>query len=179
MTRLTVTGTGLIHHCSQYGVTLIIPEGAVQQPANVWFGACLYGNKLNFGKYVPVTPIVHVHVDTELRKPAELYLPHHVDDTDPVTRSKLTLLIANDDSKSFTPENKKIVAESGLCRISCHHFCSSCVAIDMIEDKNVTKEYIMVRAEKKESNATSVHFCIFPFQTACKKVCPCLIIMLN
>ena len=27
---LTVTTTGLVHHCSQYGVTVIIPEGAIE-----------------------------------------------------------------------------------------------------------------------------------------------------
>ena len=170
----------MTHHCSQYGVTLSIPEGAVEQPANVTFDACLYGVDFNFGEYVPVTPIVRVHVDIELKKPAELYLPHHVDDTDPVTRSKLTFLTADDSSKFFRPDSRKFVTEHGLCRISCQHFCSSCVALNMTEDKNVKKQYTMVRAEKKESHALLVHFCIYPRQPACKKVCSSLlIIMLN
>ena len=177
MTRLTVTSAGLRHHCSQYGATLIIPEGAVQQPANVWFEACLYSDKFNFGDYVPVTPIVRVHVDTELMKSAELYLPHHVDDTDPVTRSKLTLLTADDDPHSelsFTVISKECVmnVQSGLCKIS-GHFCSRCVAVKMT-DQSIKKKYMIAMAEKQENMIFRVEFCIFFSQIACIKVCSCI-----
>ena len=174
-----MTSTGLIHHCSQYGVTLIIPEGAVQQPANVWFGACLYGHKINFGDYVPVTPIVRVHVDTELKKPAELYLPHHVDDTDPVTRSKLTLLTADDDLQSelsFTTNSKEFVMDfqSGLCKISGNHFCSSCIAFEKT-NQSIKRKYMVAMAEKQGVNMTfHVELCVFPSQKGCTEVSSCI-----
>uniref|UniRef100_A0A1X7T094 Uncharacterized protein n=1 Tax=Amphimedon queenslandica TaxID=400682 RepID=A0A1X7T094_AMPQE len=57
LTVLPVDSNGLFYHCDKYGTTLIIPEGAVQESATVWFGACLYGDNFDFDHYVPVTPI--------------------------------------------------------------------------------------------------------------------------
>ena len=82
LTPLTVTTTGLVHHCSQYGVTLIIPEGAIEHTATVWFGVCLFSDKFKFeDDYIPVSPIVWIYINCQLIKPAEIYLPHHINET--------------------------------------------------------------------------------------------------
>ena len=174
--ELTVTSSGMTYHCSQYGVTLIIPEGTIEDSATVWFGASLYSDIFHFGDYVPVTPIVWVYIDQKLMKPAELYLPHHVNDNDSATKSKLTLLTASDESfpkLSFQVAGEDFIMEvqSGLCRIKCYHFCSNCVAINMTEDKMIRKIYMIAMAMKQEDNLLTYQFCIFPSQMACKKVC--------
>ena len=175
---LSVDSSGLIHHCSQYGVTLIISEGAILEPATVWFGASLYSDKFKFGDYVPVTPIVWVYIDQKLMKPAELYLPHHIDVADQITKNKLSLLTANDEeflkkgSLIFAPNNNSVMeVESALCKTYCHHFCSHCAGIEKIAYEDARKQCLLAVAKKQEDSVTLlVHFCIFPFQPACRKV---------
>ena len=100
LTPLTVTTTGLVHHCSQYGVTLIIPEGAIEHTATVWFGVCLFSDKFKFeDDYIPVSPIVWIYINCQLIKPAELYIPHHIDVSNMKDCSnQLYLLTADDES---------------------------------------------------------------------------------
>uniref|UniRef100_A0A1X7TG29 Uncharacterized protein n=1 Tax=Amphimedon queenslandica TaxID=400682 RepID=A0A1X7TG29_AMPQE len=98
--KLLLDRSGLVYHCSQYGVTLIIPEGAVQESATVWFGACLFSDKFKFGDYVPVTPIVWVHIDRKLDKCAELYIPHDVAISSEINLQQFTVLTAHDDDCS-------------------------------------------------------------------------------
>ncbi|XP_019853903.1 PREDICTED: uncharacterized protein LOC109583135 [Amphimedon queenslandica] len=178
MTDLIVDSSGLIHHCSQYGVTLIIPEGAVQEEetVTVHFGTCLYSSKFKFGNYIPVTPIVWVHMSQELMKLAELYLPHHVDATNPLTRSKLTLLTAkdeffNENELHFTKNDDSVLeVDFALCKTSRNHFCSTCAGIEKSSFENIQKRCWLAVAEKQESDVTFLFHCIiFPSQLACKK----------
>ena len=176
VTVLSVNNSGLIYHCNQYGVTLIIPEGAVQQSGTVWFKACLFSDKFKFGDYIPVTPIVWVYTDMKLIKPAELYLPHHIYIEQPETKSELVLLTADDkfdgDKLLFFVNNKhKMEVESTLCKTYCHHFCSSCVAVDEALYNGFQKHYMLAVAKKQKNDTTLLmHFCIFPLQLKCKKV---------
>uniref|UniRef100_A0A1X7UV74 Death domain-containing protein n=1 Tax=Amphimedon queenslandica TaxID=400682 RepID=A0A1X7UV74_AMPQE len=94
---LSLDSSGLVYHCNQYGVTLIIPEGAVKESTTVWFGACLLSDKFKFGDYVPVTPIVWVHIDRKLDKSAELYIPHDVIISSESNLQQFAILTAHDD----------------------------------------------------------------------------------
>ena len=179
MTDLIVDINGLIHHCSQYGVTLIIPEGAVQkeQMVTVHFGTCLYSSKIKFGNYIPVTPIVWVYINQELMKPAELHLPHHVNAADSLTKSKLTLLTArdeffNENELCFTVDNDSVLeVDFALCKTFLDHFCSTCAGIEKSSFKDIQKRCGLAVAEKQESDATLLfHYIIFPSQLACRKV---------
>lgn len=173
---LSVDSSGLIYHCSQYGVTLIIPEGAVQQSGTVWFKACLFSDKFKFGDYIPVTPIVWVYTDMKLIKPAELYLPHHIYIEQPETKSELVLLTADDkfdgDKLLFSVNNNLIMeVESTLCKMYCCHFCSSCAAVKKTSYNGFRKRYMLAVAKKQEDDKTLlVHFCIFPSQPKCAEV---------
>lgn len=173
--KLSVDSSGLTYHCSQYDVTLIISEGAVLEPATLWFGASLYSDKFHFGDFVPVTSIVWMYIDQKLMKPAELYLPHHIDVADQITKNKLSLLTANDEeflkkgSLIFTSNNFVMEVESALCKTYCHHFC--CAGIKKDAYKDARKQYILAVAKKRKDDVILlVHFCIFPLQPAFKEV---------
>uniref|UniRef100_A0A1X7USI1 Death domain-containing protein n=1 Tax=Amphimedon queenslandica TaxID=400682 RepID=A0A1X7USI1_AMPQE len=177
LTVLPVDSDGLLYHYDKYGITLIIPEGAVQESANVWFGACLYGHKFDFGDYVPITPIVWVYINQELMKPAELYLPHHVDVTTQSSKSKLALLTADDETFyrkgvfMFTSnDDSEIKVEAALCKIYCNHFCSHCFGVNKIAYEDTDKKCQLAVAKKPNDATLLVHVCICPFQPACKKV---------
>ena len=133
--QISVDSSGLVYHCSQYGVTLIIPEGAVQESAIVWFGACLFSDKFKFGDYVPVTPIVWVHIDEKLLKPAELYFPHDIVISSETDLNKFSVLTAEDKGHSsilkfYQKCHSPVEAYLKFLpvfKIECQHFCSNCV----------------------------------------------------
>ena len=172
----SVDTTGLIHHCSQSGVTLIIPEGAVQESATVWFGACLFSDKFKFGDYVPVTPVVWVHTEEELIKPAELYLPHHID-INAMEKSWLTHLVASDITFmknhyfQFILSKDDFEIKTHLFKTTCHHFCSHCIGVDKNAYLKIKKRYFIAIAQKEENTKLHFDFCLYPAQAPCREVC--------
>ena len=179
LTQLNVNNSGKIYHCSQYGVTLIIPEGAVQQPTTVWYGACLLSDKFKFeGDYIPVSPIVWIYIDSQLMKPAELYIPHHIDTTNMSERDindDIFLLAAEDlhqECLNFT-QNSTIDVEvnSLFAKIATTHFCSNCIATYGKKYKELPKRYSIARAHKVEEDGTLIVEFIFIYQeNGCKMV---------
>ena len=179
VTQLTVDSSGLVYHCSQYGVTLIIPEGAVQQPTTVLYGACLLSDRLKFeGDYIPVSPIVWIYIDSQLMKPAELYIPHHIDTTKMPERDindNIFLLTAEDvhwNGLNFT-QNSKIDVEinSLFAKIAATHFCSNCIATYGEKYREIPKRYSIARADKVDEEGTLIVEFIFIYQeNGCKTV---------
>ena len=177
---LPVDATGLIHHCSRFGVTLIIPEGAIEQTATVRFGVCLLSDKFKFeGDFIPVSPIVWVYIDCQLIKPAELYIPHHIDVSnvkDP--NSQLVLLTA--DEKSFIRDNvftfkqcheHEVTIESTSVKIHGSHFCTNCIAVTKNKYKKIPKRYLIIQADKiLDDGSLFVDFCLLYQQEKCKEV---------
>lgn len=176
--KLSVDSSGLMYHCDEYGVTLIIPEGAIRQPATVWFGACLYNAKFKFGDYVPVTPIVWIYIDQKLHKLAELYFPHDIIISSEADSHQLTVLKANDNECSSTiifqqNNNTKVMVEpdSQIFKIDCLHFCSNCVAIHKKKYKSIARQYLLARAEKRMgTKELLIEFIFLCQQKGCKKV---------
>ena len=178
---LEVTTSGLVHHCSQYGVTLIISEGAIEHTAIVWFGVCLFSDKFKFeDDYIPVSPIVWIYINCQLIKPAELYIPHHIDVSNMKdTNNQLYLLTADDESfrrdSLFTcKQNQKyqVTIESTLVKILAHHFCSNCIGVKRTEYSIIPKQYLIIRADKLLDNGHTllVDYCLLYLQDKCIEV---------
>ncbi|XP_019854570.1 PREDICTED: uncharacterized protein LOC109583595 isoform X2 [Amphimedon queenslandica] len=177
--QLSVDSKGLVYHCDQYGSTLVIPEGAVQQTATVWFGSCFFSDKFKFGNYVPVTPIVWVYINQKLHKCAELYVTHDTDISSEADLCQFTILTADDNSHSGTFEfyqkqNSILQAHSGfeqVFKIQCSHFCSNCVAVHKRQYKAISKRYLIARAEKREKNSNYIiEFIFICQQQGCRKM---------
>ncbi|XP_019854350.1 PREDICTED: uncharacterized protein LOC109583440 isoform X2 [Amphimedon queenslandica] len=170
---------GLMHHCDQSGITLVIPEGAVQESTTVWFGACLLSDKFKFGDYVPVTPIVWVHIDRKLDKCAELYIPHDVVISSEDNLQQFTILTAHDDECSDVisfRENDasklELASGSQIFKISSPHFCSNCVAVQKRAYKAIPRRYLIAQADKKIGSREEllVQFIFLCQLQGCKKV---------
>ena len=166
----------MTHYCSQSGVTLIIPEGAVQQLTNVWFGVCQLSDRFEFGNYVPVTPIVWLYTDKELIKPAKLSQPHNID-INTIEEGQLIHLVASDKTFmedhyfQFIPSNDEFKVKEKIFETSCHHFCSNCIAANKDNYRKIMKWYTIAMAQKEENDTTvKFHFCIFPAQVHCLEV---------
>ena len=151
LTQLSIDSRGLIYHSSQYGVTLIIPEGAVQGSATVWFGARLFSDKFKFGDYVPVTPIVWVYIDRKLEKQAKLYIPHGMCISNKADQDKFTLLTADNGDYTFHQQtDPKLKMDRGfkLFKIKSFNFCATCAAIHKNNYKSFAKQYLIAITQK-------------------------------
>ena len=179
--KLEFDSNGLVHYSPQYGVTLIIPKGAVQKSSTVWFAVCLYSDKFQCYDYIPVTPIVWVYIDEELRKPAELYLPHHIDAKSlNCTTDTFAILKADDQDLLKTgpatlrtaqfPECKlhNIWRSSSIFKVSAKHFCSTCVA----KKKSPVPQnrFVTISAIKREGDRVFIDICFLFRQEYCRQV---------
>lgn len=174
--KVPVHSNGLVHYRYQYGVTLIIPEGAVKQSATVWIGACLYSDKFEFeDDYVPVTPIVWVYIDCELYLPVELHFPHYID-VEKMSNSDGFFLLKADDNNSFKFSIYRpadITVESKFFKATIPSFCSECIAIKKMNYQSIPKRYQIARVDKEIDDQTlEVDFCFLFERLDCRKVGP-------
>uniref|UniRef100_A0A1X7TPN4 Uncharacterized protein n=1 Tax=Amphimedon queenslandica TaxID=400682 RepID=A0A1X7TPN4_AMPQE len=158
LTQISVDNRGLMYHSSQYGVILIIPKGAVQESATVWFGACLFSDKFEFGDYVPVTPIVWVYID---RNKAD--------------QNKFALLKADNGDYTFhqqTETDSELKMDRGfkLIKINSLSFCTTCAAIHKNYYESFAKQYLIAITEKYEAKEVTIDFIFLSRQQGWKKI---------
>ena len=180
LTEISVDATGLTYHSSQFGVTMIVPEGAVETKAAIWIGISLVSNKFKFEDgFVPVSPVVWAYTNCQLTKPAELYIPHHIDVSNMKdVNNQLYLLTADDElflrDQVFTFKSNqeiKINIESMLAKFCPPHFCSNCIAITRQVYSETPKRYLIAKAEQRLPDySLLVHLCFMFEQQKCKEV---------
>ena len=186
LTEVPVDATGLIYHSSQYGVAMIIPEGAVKTKAILSIGVCFVSEKFKFeDDFVPVSPVVWAYINCQLTKPAELYIPHHIDVSNMERpNSQLYLLTADDESflkdKLFTFNHNqeiKMTIESMLVKFRPPHFCSNCIAIKGQAYTKIPKRYLIAKMEQRLlDHSLLIDLCFLFEQKICKEVCDNLIV---
>ena len=159
MLEMSFDENGLFYHSYKYGITIIIPPGAVLQCCTLQFGACLLlPHFRSSDSFIPVSPFVWIHIDNQLAKPAELYIPHYVDVSSDEDKKKLCLITTKENFEVFTADKLAQVSFSpSLARILTSHFCSLCAAA-----KNTPrKRYYLLYAEKEiEDGSLYVDICI-------------------
>ena len=168
MLEMSFDESGLFYHSYKYGVTIIIPPGAVQQPCTLQFGACLLLPYFRSTEcFIPVSPFVWIHIDSLLAKPAELYIPLYVNVNSDEEEMKLCLISTKENTKVFTTDKLARVSFSPmLAKILNYHFCSLCVAV-----KNPPRKMYYLLYAKKEIDDGSLHvdICIL-YSINCLKV---------
>ena len=165
---------GLLYHSYKYGVTIIIPPGAVQQPCTLQFGACLLLPHFRSNdSFIPVSPFVWIHIDSLLAKPAELYIPHYVDVSSDEDKMKLCLLTTKENFEVFTADKVAEVSFSQtLARILTTNFCSLCVA----SKHPPRKMYCLLYSEKEiDDGSLHVDICIM-YSIKCLQVIMTIIV---
>ena len=180
LTELSVDATGLTYHSSQYGITMIVPEGAVETKATIWIGISFVSDKFKFeDDFVPLSPVVCVYINSQLTKPAELYIPHHIDVSNMKdANNQLFLLTADDESflrdKVFTfkiNQEVTITIESMLVKIFSPRFYSNCIAIKSRAYREIPKRYLIAKAERRLPDySLLVDLCFLFERKICKEV---------
>ena len=180
LTELTVDANGLVHKSSQYSVTIIVPEGAVNTKATLWFGVCLFNKKFKLlDHFVPVSPFVWAYIDAEFTKPIELDIPHHIDVSNMVDPTNQLFLLTADDEPFMKDQvfefkhnhENRITIESTSVKAFASHFCTDCIAVNGREYREIPKEYYNVKATKSTDDSELVDLCFLYRQPFCIKVC--------
>ena len=139
----------------------------------------MFSDKFKFeDDYIPVSPIVWIYINCHLIKPAELYIPHHIDVSNMEDcNNQLYLLTADDESfrrnKIFTFKQNyeyQITIESALIKVLAPHFCSNCIATKGSTFKEIPKKYLIARADKREDDTLFIEFSFLYKQKGCMKV---------
>ena len=139
----------------------------------------MFSDKFKFeDDYIPVSPIVWIYINCQLIKPAELYIPHHIDVSNMKDcNNQLYLLTADDESfkrnNMFTFKRNyeyQVTIESTLIKILACHFCSNCVATKGSAYRMLPKRYLIARANKKDDDVILVEFSFLYQQNCCVKV---------
>ena len=162
MLEMPFDENGLFYHSYKYGVTIIIPPGAVLQPCTLQFGACLLlPHFRSSDSFIPVSPFVWIHIDSLLAKPAELYIPHYVDVSNDENKKTLCLLTTKENCEVFTADKVAQVSFSPtLARIFTTNFCSLCVAA---KDPPRKRYYLLYAEKELEDGSLYVDICIMYF----------------
>ena len=128
-------------------MTIVIPKDAVKKLSTLQFGvASLIPDFSCEDSIEPVSPFVWVHTDTELTKPAQLYIPHHVLLENDEDRKSLCLLTRGDNQKMFkVNKDLSLKINETFAEISGTHFCSTCIATK----RELNKRYKVVLAKKR------------------------------
>ena len=156
---------GLFYHSYKYGVTIIIPPGAVLKPCTLQFGACLVlPHFRSSDSFIPVSPFVWINIDTVLSKPAELYIPHYVDVSSDEDKMKLCLLTSEEDHSeegevfAFTVNIEAHVnILPSVARIRAFNFCSLCIAA---KDPPCKRYYLLYAEKELGDGSLHVDICI-------------------
>ena len=139
----------------------------------------MFSDKFKFeDDYIPVSPIVWIYINCQLIKPAELYIPHHIDVSNMKdTNNQLYLLTADDESfrsdKIFTFKQNhefQVTILSTLVKYVAPHFCSTCIATKGSTYREIPKKYLIARADKREDDTLFVEFIFLYQQKGCMKV---------
>ena len=159
---------GLFYHSYKYGVTIIIPPGAVLKPCTLQFGACLLLPHFRSNEsFIPVSPFVWINIDSLLSKPTELYIPHYVDVSSEEVNKNLCLLNTKDNFEVFTADKVAQVSFSPtLTRVITTHFCSLCVAAKTPPQK---KHYLLYAEKDIADGSLYADICIM-YSVKCLQV---------
>ena len=175
LTEISVDGTGLIYHSSQYGITMIVPEGAVETKASIWIGVSFISDKFKFeDDFVPVSPIVWAYINCQLTKPAELCIPHHIDVSNMKDANNHLYLLTADDDNTFTfkkNQDFKITVEPMQAKFCPPLVFSYCIGVKGQAYREIPKRYLIAKAELRlPDNFLLVDFCFLFEQPICKQV---------
>ena len=171
---------GLKYHMPDHGITVIIPENAVNTDT-VLSIAVYYINSFQLPEgHRLVSEVFWIKTSVTLHKNAEFYVPHFVKVRDEEDSNKLGFFMASDistgDIQTFTevPANScSFEPESSYGKLVMEHFCSGCI-LERIDRNGLPLRYLITRVfpndseEKKKWKADIVFSYALP---SCRMVC--------
>ena len=172
---------GLKYHMSDYGITVIIPENAVDGDALLRIGV-YYIDSFQFPEdHRLVSDVFWIDSNVPLQRAVELYVPHFAKIENKNNACKLHFFLSSDMSYLSSgvmkflqaPRNSySFATKAHNGRLILNHFCSGCIMKKVTEDA-LPLQYLITRVLPKdcETNLTwAVDFVFTYALPSCQKV---------
>ena len=174
-TSIHFTSTGGVMAIEEYGVTVNVPSGAIEDHhiVEIQAAASLFGPFNIPSDYHPVSAYVWIGSNYTFRKQIEIEFEHHADISN--SASRLCILKAcytncNSDHPVMQETTEDYDIRDSFCILYTNHFCSYCFAAKGIKvpDRIVAYHYLPEDYESVDKFRAEVCFCYD--LNCCKKV---------
>ena len=175
--------TGLKCHLSDHGITIIIPENAINEDKALLRIGVYYIDSFQFlpEGYRLVSEVFWIDTNIPLHKNVNFYMPHFAQIKNNDDTKKLKFFLASDESFrnygvfKFTnaEPNHQYYFEPGCYgKLVLSHFCSGCI-LEKIESSGLPLEYLVttVIPTNRDSSTWTADFVFSYALPICRKVC--------
>ena len=159
MSKVKFDVRGLKYHMPDHGITVIIPENAVNVEAQICFGIYHVVTSRFPQDHRLVSEVFWIETSVRLQKSVELYIPHFVEIRNENDSEKLNFFMASDESYTSSgvldfieaPTNS-CTFEPGSCygRVVLDHFCSGCI-LENVDVDELPLQYRITRIFPNDS----------------------------
>ena len=173
---------GLKYHMSDHGITVIVPENAVDAEAQICIGIYYTEPSQLPQGYRLVSEVFWIETSVHLLKCLELYVPHFAEIRNEHDSKKLSFFMTSDELCSGVSEfveapTNSCTFEPGSCygKVVLDHFCSGCILENVDVDK-LPLQYCITRIFPNDSRSCTrerweADFVFSYALPACLKVC--------
>ena len=185
MSKVKFDVRGLKYHMSDHGITVIIPENAVDAEAQICIGIYYTEPSQLPQGYRLVSEVFWIETSVCLQKCVELYIPHFVAIRNENDSKKLSFFMTSDESYMSSSVSEFIEAPTNSCTFepgSCYgkvvlnHFCSGCI-LENVDVGKLPLQYCITRIFPIDSHSCTrekwkADFVFsYALPSACLKVC--------
>ena len=181
ITSVHFTSTGGIMVIKEYGITVVIPNGAIEDHhmVEIQAAASLFGPFDIPNNYHPVSPYVWVGANYTFRKPIEIEFEHHADISNSDNISEFCILKAcctkcNSDHHKMHEITEDCIIKDTTCTLYTNHFCSYCLAAKSLQIPDRIVAYHYLPEDYKVLDEFRAELCFCYDLDYCKKVICCL-----
>ena len=150
MSKVKFDARGLKYHMPDHGITVIIPENAVDAEAQMCIGIYYIEPSQLPQCHRLVSEVFWIETSVHLQKCVELYVPHFAEVRNENDSKKLSFFMTSDESymssgvSEFVEAPNNYTFEPGSCygKVVLDHFCSGCILENVDVDKLPLKYYV-------------------------------------
>ena len=173
---------GLKYHLSNHGITVIIPENAVDGNAILRIGV-YYVDLFQFPHgYKLVSDVFWIDSSIPLQKHVELYIPHFVKTSKESESKSLSFFTASDEYfrthgvlkfKEVPEHTYDFEHDSSYGKLVLDHFCSGCILEKMDKEDNLPVQYLITKVLPNDCDKPTwkARFVFSYALPTCHKVC--------
>ena len=188
MSKVKFDARGLKYHMPDHGITVIIPENAVDAEAQISIGIYYTEPSQLPQGYRLVSEVFWIETSVHLHKCVELYVPHFVEIRNENDSKKLSFFMTSDESDMSSGVSEFVEAPNNSCtfepgsyygKVVLNHFCSGCILENVDVDKLPLKYHVTRIFPNDSDSCTHEKWkadIVFSYALpTCLKVCTCII----
>ena len=184
MSKVKFNVRGLKYHVPDHGITVIIPENAVDAEAQICIGIYYTEPSQLPQGYRLVSEVFWIKTSVHLQKCVELYVPHFVEIRNENDSKKLSFFMTSDKSDMSSGVLEFVEVPTNSCtfepgsfygKVVLDHFCSGCILENVDVDK-LPLRYCITRVFPNDYHSSTCEkweadFVFSYALPACLKVC--------